>query len=227
MAWEKLTQVLVRHWMVVLIGAACTMGVALLVVRDDGVYFSRTYVTFLAPTSTNYPNALRTQSVDVIDTAGVVGKRISGPGRVTKFASPDVTLVGLGVRDGWSLQLPDTGGQWATNFATQTLVLDVVGPSREVVQERQEALVVRIQQELNLMQRDAGVNPRNDITAIPAPQSVTVHHVAGSRPRALGMAAVLGVGVTAAAVLALERRAPRPGRRLLGLRRPLVASAAD
>ena len=227
MTLGKLVQVFVRHWLVVVIGAACTMGVGLLAVRDDGVYFSRTYVTFLAPTSTNYPNALRTQSVDVIETAGIVGKRISGPGKVTKFASPDVTLVGLGVRDGWSLQLPDTGGQWATNFATQTLVLDVVGPSRADVQQRQAALVTRIQQELNQLQRDAGVNPRNDITALPAPESVTVHHVTGSRPRALGMAAVLGVGLTAAVVLALERRAPARRRDLVRARPPLVASAVD
>ena len=130
--WE-LCRVLLRHWPIVLVGAICTIGVGVVAISDEGVYFTRTNIVFKAPTSADYPNAIRTQLEDVIVTAGVVAKRVTGPGRVTKFASPEVTSVGLGVRDGWSLRLRDTGGQWATNFPVQMLTLDVVGPSREVV----------------------------------------------------------------------------------------------
>ena len=210
MALHKFTGVLFRQWLVVLVGAVCTIAAGLAAMHDPGIYFTRTNLVFLAPTSSNYPNALRTQSTDVIDTAGLVAKRLTGPGEVTKYASPDVTLVGLGVRDGWSLRLPDTGGQWATNFATQMLVLDVVGPTREIVEQRRDYLVQRTAQELDRMQRDAGVAPVNDITVIPAPASAVVHHVTGNRLRALGMTALLGVGLTGAAALVVDRR--RSGR---------------
>ena len=203
--WE-LTQVLVRYWRIVLVGALCTAGAGFLAISGEGVYFTRTNLSFQAPATAERPNALRTQLVDVIDTAGVVAKRVSGPGRVTKFASPDVTLLGIGVRDGWSLRLPDTGGQWATNYATQALTLDVVGPSRADVQDRQAQLVQRVQQELYQLQRDAGVQRADDITAVAAPQSSTIYYVQGNHSRALGMTAVLGIGVTIAVVLAVERR---------------------
>jgi hypothetical protein len=206
--WE-LIRVLARYWPIVLFGGLCTAGIGVGAISDEGVYFTRTNVAFHAPTSPVNPNAIRTQSESIIDTAGLVAKRVSGPGKVTKFASPDVTLVGLGVRDGWSLRLPDTGGQWASNFATQMLVLDIVGPSPEVVQDRQEALIQRVQRELYQLQRDAGVDPKYDITAIPAPDSTVIFHFQGNRSRALGMTAVLGVGVTISVVVAVDRRRRR------------------
>ena len=206
--WD-ITRVLLRYWAVVLLGAICTAGAGLMAISGDGVYFTRTELAFLAPTSTPNPNALRTQSEDVIDTAGVVAKRVMGPGNVTKFASPDVTLVGLGIRDGWSINLPDTGGQWATNFATQKLILDVVGPTKEVVAGRQDELVRQVQRELLKLQEDAGVAPVNRITVLPAPESTVIYHVRGNRPRALAMTAFLGMGVTITIVLAAERRRRR------------------
>ena len=202
--WD-VTRVLLRYWAVVLLGATCTGGAGLLAISDDGVYFTRTELAFLAPTSTLYPNALRTQSEDIIDTAGVVAKRVMGPGKVAKFAAPDVTLVGLGVRDGWSIRLPDTGGQWASNYATQRLVLDVVGPTKEGVEARQDELVRQVQHELSSLQEDAAVAPVNRITALPAPESTVIFHVGGNRIRALAMTAFLGVGATITVVLTAER----------------------
>jgi hypothetical protein len=215
--WE-LMRVLARNWAVVLVGVLCTLGVGIAATSDRGVYFTRTELIFLAPTSSEYPNALRTQSEDIIDLAGVVGKRVSGPGRVSKFASPDVTLVGQGVRDGWSLRLLDTGGQWGTNFPRQLLILDVVGPSREVVQSRQSDLIKRSQLELARLQRDAGVEPVNDVTLIAAPASTAIFHVQGDRLRAAGMTTVMGACITSYVVLAVDRRRRR-ARRGRGLRR--------
>lgn len=206
--WD-VVRVLLRYWVIVLVGGLCTAGAGLMAISDDGVYFTRTELAFLAPTSTLYPNALRTQSEDIIDTAGVVAKRVLGPGKVTKFAAPEVTLVGLGVRDGWSIRLPDTGGQWASNYATQMLVLDVVAPTQAGVEARQTELVTQVKSELLSLQQDAGVAPVNQISVLPAPESTMIFHVGGNRPRALLMTACLGVGLTVTVVLAAERRRRR------------------
>ncbi|WP_295122201.1 hypothetical protein [uncultured Leifsonia sp.] len=196
-----------------LVGVVCTGLAAFALLSDKGVYYTRTQIVFLAPSSSYYPNTLATQSEDIIDTAGVVAKRITGPGPVTKFASPDVTLIGRGIRDGWSLTLPDTGGQWGTNFQSQILYLEIVAPDRATVLERQTTLLKRVQDELDALQRERGVEPINDITVQAAPRSTVIYHVGGSKPRALGMTAALGVGITAAAVVLAERlgrRRPRP-----------------
>lgn len=201
--WE-LIRALIRNWLIVLIGAVLAGGTGMIVAAADGSYFTRTELVFLAPTSSLYPNALRTQSEDIIITAGVVAKEVTGPEKVTKFASPDVTLVGLGVRDGWSLRLPDTGGQWASNFATQRLFLDIVGPSEARVREQQRALIGRVESTLGALQRDHGVDPANVITMITAPESTTIFAVGVNRARALGMTALLGTGATIAAVIFRE-----------------------
>lgn len=206
--WD-LTRVLLRYWAVVLVCGLCTAGAGLMAISNDGVYFTRTELAFLAPTSTTYPNALRTQSEDIIDTAGVVAKRVMGPGKVTKFAAPEVTLVGLGVRDGWSIRLPDTGGQWASNYATQMLVLDVVAPTKEGVQARQSELVRQVQKELLTLQEEAKVAPVNRISVLPAPESTVIFQVSGRRPQTLAMTAFLGLGLTITIVLAAERRRRR------------------
>jgi hypothetical protein len=207
--WD-LVRAALRRWPVLVVGAVATLLVAYATTLDDGVYWSRTQVVFLAPSSNAYPNALRTTSEDLIITAGVVAKGVSGPGKVTKYASPDATLVGEGVRDGWSIRLPDTGGQWATNFAQQILYVEVVGATATEVGARQRAIIEQIADELDRLQRDAKVAPVNDISVTVAPESTVVHQVKGSRARSLGMAGVLGVGATLAVVILLETRARRP-----------------
>jgi hypothetical protein len=209
--WD-LIRAAVRRWPVLLAGAAVTLGLVWTTTLDDGVYWSRTQVVFLAPTSKAYPNALRTTSEDLIITAGVVAKAVSGPAAVTKYASPDATLIGEGTRDGWSIRLPDTGGQWAPNFAQQVLYVEVAAPTAEEVAARQDEIIGQIEHELDRLQSDAGVGPVNAITVTTAPESTVVHHVQGSRIRAAGMTALLGASATFALIAALETRTRRRAR---------------
>ncbi|WP_211368159.1 hypothetical protein [Microbacterium rhizomatis] len=209
MTIRDLVRALVRRWPILLIGALVTGAVAFLAVSDRGVYWSRTEVAFLAPSSARYPNSLQTTSGDLIITAGIVAKRIEGPAAVPKFADSSVNLIGEGVRDGWSMRLPDTGGQWATNFASQTIILEVVGPTRESVETRQDELIAEIATQLDALQREQGVDPVNDIISTVTPASAVVNHVIGSRIRAVAMTGVLGMGAVLALVVFLEHRARR------------------
>ncbi len=209
--WEFFSACL-RRWPIVLVGVLCTGLAVFAGLSDKGVYYTRTQIVFLAPSSSFYPNTLATQSEDIIDTAGVVAKKVTGPAPLTKYASADVTLIGIGIRDGWSLVVPDTGGQWGTNFQSQILNLEIVAPDRATVLQRQTTLLRRVQNELSDLQRERNVAPINDITMTTAPRSTVIYHVGGSKPRVLGMTAVLGVGITAAVVVVFER---------LGRRRPM------
>jgi len=202
-------RVLLRQWPIVVVGTLVTVMAMLAVASAKGVYYSRTEVVLLAPTSPAYPNALRTQSEDIIILAGVIARRMTGAGELAKFASPDVTLVGQGVRDGWSVRLPDTGGQWGTNFASQRLILEIVAPEREAAQADQRRLIARVTGELDAMQRAQRVDPVNVVTAIVAPETTIIQRVGGSRPRALAATALLGAFATAAAAAGWNGRRRR------------------
>jgi hypothetical protein len=223
MALWELVRAALRSWPLVLAGAAVTLLVAYCTTLDDGVYWSRAQVVFLAPQSAAYPNTLRTTSEDIIMTAGVVAKSVAGPDKVTKYASPDATLVGEGVRDGWSVRQPDTGGQWAIHFAQQVLYVEVVAPTAEEADERQSVLIARITEELHELQAAAGVLPVNEITVTVAPESTVVNHIQGSSARSVAMTGVLGIGATCTVLALVEARrrrsltldhdaAPRPRR---------------
>ncbi|MEU4384383.1 hypothetical protein [Promicromonospora sp. NPDC023805] len=209
--WD-LVRAALRRWIVLVAGAVATLGLMYSTTLDDGVFWSRTQVVFLAPASAAYPNSLRTTSEDLIVTAGVVAKAVSGPDAVTKYASPDASLVGEGVRDGWSIRLPDTGGQWAPHFAEQVLYVEVVAATAEKATARQGEIIAQITEQLHRLQRDAGVAPVNDITVTVAPESTVVHQVKGSRGRSVGMAGVLGVAATFTVIAVLETRGRGPVR---------------
>ncbi|WP_206074429.1 hypothetical protein [Antribacter gilvus] len=206
--WD-LFELAVRRWPVVLCALAITAGMGWVSIQDDGVYWSRTQVVFLAPLSEENPNALRTQSESLIITAGLVAKEVNGPGEVTKYGSPEVTLVGLGVREGWSVRQPDVGGQWAPNFNQQVLYLEVVGPTPAHIQAQQDAIFDQIAEELDILQRELEVHPVNHISVTIAPESTAIYHATGSRPRALMMTTVLCGAATVALLFALEMRARR------------------
>ena len=207
--WDLLRACL-RRWPVIVIGAVLTASAAFTITLDSGVYWARTQVVFLAPSSEAYPNSLKTTSGDLIVTAGVVAKRVMGPGKMIKYAAPEATIVGAtDIRDGYWVRLPDTGGQWATNFASQELQVDVVGATPQRVVELQQYVIGRIKDELNALQREQHVAPVNDITVTVVPDPAVIYPVKGSRPRAYGMTAVLGIGLTLTAVVFLELRGRR------------------
>lgn len=189
-----------RRWAFVLTGFACTALAVSVVISQPGVYWSRTDVLFLAPSSESYPNVLRTTSEDLIITAGIVAKRINGTQSLTKTATMDVTLMGRGVLDGASIQLPDNGGQWAPNYNEQALTVQVTAATAEEVRERQESILAQISKELDDLQDEAGVADVNRITTAIVPFTAGVQHINGEPKRASAMTVILGGSLTLLAV---------------------------
>src|SRR6266516_3721547 len=85
---------------------AAAVGVLAEEVRKPGVYWSDVRVRFVAPTTLTKQNSLQVTGQSLIMMAGAVGQMVddtNGP----RPASPDATLVGLGVRSGWWVVLPN------------------------------------------------------------------------------------------------------------------------
>ena len=135
-----------RRWPVLLLGLLLTLLACLAVSRTPGVYWSVARVNFLAPESAIRPNQLAPDDDSTIAFAGIIQTEINGGVPPRGAVSPDVTLVDEGIYDGWSVRLPDTGGQWATNFADPCLLVQASGPSQGLVQSRMDDLIARIKQ---------------------------------------------------------------------------------
>lgn len=206
-----------RLWYVVLLGLLATGITAQHVVDRPVVYYSTVDVFFLAPTSTINPNSLTTRSGDLTQTAGVVETLVNGTEQRRKLASPDASLIGRGVVDGYSVTLPDYGGQWAPHFRRPVLQVEVAGPTHEDVRATQRELLQRIEDVLAGVQAANGADPVNWITAEPSVQEPAIRAMGGDRTRALAMVTVVGAFVTLGAVAGLDarrhRRAQARGRR--------------
>lgn len=203
-----------RRWLVFTCGVLLVAGAGLVIVAQDGQYWSRTSIIFLAPSSARYPNSLQTKSDAMIVTAGIVAIRINGTTEPPKYASTDATLVGIPPLDRpYWLRLPDSGGQWAHHFANQELLLDVVGSTAEEVEEIREEVIAQVRLELYELQREHDVDPIDDITIKVAQDPPATAYVHGSRVRALGMTALLGLSATIVVATLIDRRASRTSTR--------------
>lgn len=206
--WDTLAA-LRRHWLVALVGVVAT-GIAFLVASDpQTVYYSRASAYFFAPASTVNPNVLSTTSLDLVDTAGAVAKRLNGTGPPPKLASTGATIVGRGIYDGTSISLIDNGGQWTSYFNVQALDIQVAASSPDLVRERQSEAFQSIAYELASLQDEHDVRLADRITVELTPSSPTIVTMSGERRRAQTMTVVAGAAATLLAVGVLERRRMR------------------
>jgi hypothetical protein len=194
------------------LGLLVTVVLADSVAHRAGVYWSQVDVVFQAPESTLFPNTLLVESEALITTAGVVAKTVD-PSSGARVVSDSVTLVGEGIRNGWSVHLPDTGGQWATNFSRPVLDVQAVSDSPARVSATISTLESRIDNVLARLQDDQNVAAVNRITASPNPPTPPMYYQSGSRTRALAATVLIGLIATFAVCRALDGRIRRGSRR--------------
>ncbi|MBC7278354.1 hypothetical protein [Nocardioides sp.] len=204
MALWDLLRATVRRWPIVVVGAILTLVAAEYASQDRSVYWTRTDLLVLAPKNAQFPNALRATSEDLVITAGVVGKLVAGTRQAPKFTATDAGLIGMGVRDGWTVRLPDTGGQWAPNYVDQWLIIEVVGPDPETVRIRKEQLVEAMGIALARVQDEYQVDQAFRMTTKEAPGSTVIYPVGGSSPRAFAVTGLLGAAATLYLVVRID-----------------------
>lgn len=138
-------------------------------------------------------------------TAGAVVKRINGAGEELKYGSPVANLVGAADTGATTwINLLDTGTQWVSNFDDQIVLIDVIGDSPELVEERIRVAYELIETDLRALQIEQGAPETDFITARMSPASPVIESVGGSRVRAVAMTLFVGGFITAALVVFLE-----------------------
>jgi hypothetical protein len=197
-----------------ILGMATTLGLAATAATARGVYWSELQVRFMSPHSAANQNVLQISPSSLVMAAGAVEKMVidtSAP----RVIDPANTLASQGVKHGFGVSLPNTGGQWASNFTDPWLEVQAVGSSPAEVVAATRTLVARIDAALATLQRRAHVDRYNLISTQLSPLSgPAVYYQAGSRSRAAVAALVLGTGITSIVVVLLlryARRRPLPG----------------
>lgn len=176
------------------------------VTRQPGVYYADVKVVFLVPSSAANPNPLLSGTGGLTGVAGVIGKMVDPGAPSARVVSPLVTLADQGIRKGYSVTLPNDGGQFALNFDQPLLDVQVVGPTPTYVATTMQTLVNRIAADLSSLQSAAQVEPVNRITLSASPSSTEIFYLTGSRVRALATTIGLGVALTVAAMVFLLRQ---------------------
>lgn len=198
--------------------------------KNNGVYTAQVDAVFLAPTPTDSGNPIEGRSDSLIYFAAIVEREFN-EGQVTgRLATPDATLAGAGVRQGYTVTMPNVGGQWQTNFGRPVLSVEVVDSSPELVRTVLSDQVNRIRELTDGLQQS--VAPANRIRVGLSPAEAQVAYVGGSRSKVLVGVAAIGFMVTVAALRLMEMPATggrwkRPHVRLVSSRAHRSRSPAD
>jgi hypothetical protein len=202
--WSRLSTNQLRVCLALLL--VCSAVVLFKVVQRPGVYFSDAQVRFVAPTNASQANTLQISNASLIATAGAVGQMVDDRD-TPRPSSPDATISGMGVRDGWAVTLPNSGGQWADNYADPFLDVQVVGPTPQKVQATMARIVAKIEVALVKIQNDGNAPAAGRITAKVLPlAAIPVYYQHGSRMRAAAGAFGVLVGIAALGLALIARQ---------------------
>lgn len=194
-----------RFWWAALGGLLLTAAAMHGVMHVDGVYWARVDVVFLRPSEPSSPNTLSRSATRVIEAASVIQREVNGIDG-THVVSDSVTIVDEGIREGVRVQLPNAGGQLANNFNRPFLTVDVVDPTEEGAQRLLDATLAKINESLAQRQEAAGVSLASRLTTELSPPRPAISYATGLPKRAAAVTALVGLGLTFAALVGLERR---------------------
>ncbi|XAS70344.1 hypothetical protein VUN82_14585 [Micrococcaceae bacterium Sec5.1] len=156
MTTKKLLQVVARRWYAALV--VMLLGVVSLgsIRSSEPVYWTQAEVSFVGPAGKPWyliPNA---DVAPLVEFAALVERQVNHDSSLSGSVTSPGTLYGAGVKQGYSITLPNAGGQWAKSFRRPALAVQVVDSSAAKVNEQLAALVKRIEAATLLLQEQTG-----------------------------------------------------------------------
>ena len=186
-----------RHWFVALVCLALTILATGIASSRPGVYSTRVSVVLVAPHDvSNQRSTLISSSDTLIAMAGLLERTVNASQTKDPAPTQDVSLTGMGIREGTRITLPNSGGQWNYNFRSPSLTVQAVDTTPAAVIQRRDAAVEQIVQQLTDLQDADAVPQRRRISTSLVPEAAPVSYVHG-KPLASGaVTAALGLGLT-------------------------------
>ncbi len=180
-----------RRWYVVVALLAMALLLGILLLRDGGVYSTRTIVSFMFPTSTSLSASNGTTDESLIAFAGAVAQEINNGRPAATYSEDAAPFYGAGVREGILVSLPYSGNQWATDFAVAEVEIQIVGRSREWVEATQAELVAKVLRLADEQQEELAVPADQRIEMTVVPLTLEIEHIVPGRVSILAALAAL------------------------------------
>lgn len=204
MTRSEFTTAMLRRWYFLLLGLLITFLAIGYFAVPQGVYSTQVDVVFLPPNEGVRGNPLEGRSDSLIYFAAIVEREVNDGANLTR-PSASATLYGSGIQSGYLISLPNTGGQWRTNFGRPVLSVEVVNPNETTVAKVLAEQLAKIEDTVTKVQAEQGVTSENRIQTGLAPSVPVISYVGGSRMRAaLGIAAI-GTALSVLITMGLDR----------------------
>lgn len=201
--WDLMGAARRQWWVVVVVLLGIAYG-ARAAMSIPGIYSSRIEVDLALPITDANPNPLQFTNASLISLAGIVAQRVDVPGRVESETAKSVSLAGQRVARGYSVVLPNTGGQWSPDFERATLDVQAVGASQLEVATLMDRVIVAIGSELTALQDEQQVSPEFRATLLTPSIRPAVQYMDGSHVRSLAAVLLLGLGAGVALVVTVD-----------------------
>lgn len=160
-----------------------------------GSYSGHARIVLLAPPEVR-GNALVQTSISLVALAGILANTTGGPGGDAQSVSDEVTLLGEGVTDGYSIRQANAGGQWEYRFEAPVIDIQSAGPTERRARDQMSTALASVSATLTGLQDQAGVMPAERVSMKINPGEPVFTYEHGSRTRAALMTAVVGVIVS-------------------------------
>lgn len=207
-----LLRLLGRRWLPLL--AFMVMGVALTLplTQTTPLYWTQTDVLFVSPGNSLVDSVDETITPDLVVFAGALSRRINDGRPTSRLASASAPIYGAGLREGYSVEVPNVGGQWENSFTRPVVSVQVVGSSPDEVQHVLTTVIGTIETASADLQDQFGVTAANRINAQPVTPDANIAYVGRTRSGGMRGVAALAVVIVAGSValtVEVDRRLAR------------------
>jgi hypothetical protein len=179
--------------------------------QSKGVYSANQDVVFLPPPGAAAGNPLRLDSEDIVQFAAVIERRAIAKSSEPQLKTNAASLYTTGVREGYSVYLPNAGSQWEPSFNKAVVKVEAVADDPATAEEIVAGLAGKLAAAAAREQYTLGVSRSAHITTERSPSATAVSYHASS-PTAAAMALVLlalGLGAGAASAYRIIRLTAR------------------
>ena len=132
MTTRDVLRTMLRRWPVLFLGFVLTAVLLVWVHARPGVYSTVTDVYLVPPSGQNVSRQVGGYSASLISLAGVVEARVNARSQVVEPTSPEVTITSMGIYDGSTVVLPNSGTQFVQQFDSPVLRVRASGPTVQV-----------------------------------------------------------------------------------------------